>query len=157
MFQAPIKYEIKANDQYEADIFTYKDVSAFVTEQQVQNLINKHTVDFKSLLNHEGLININFIVQKGSVLVIIVSFDHPLVKKEFNSLYTDLQAQLIDGIGRQINEDCLAEYTDKDYTISNKKELKMIKKQIYCMPWQDKDWKLIFITNHFYDQQTYKW
>lgn len=156
IFQSPIKYEIKSdNDYYQCE---YKHISQLITQEQISNIINNYTKNFKEYLNHDGLLEVKFTVAKGNILNINVQFDHPLIKKEFNSLYTDLQAQLIDGIGKQISNICIKEFVDKNNNIqNNKKELETIKKQIYCLLWQEKDWRLIFITNHFYDQQTHKW
>lgn len=153
IFQSPVKYEI--NDE----IKNFNDIKHYIDSKQVEKFIQLHTVNFKDFLNHEGLINVNFfLLSSGQTLKIIVQFDHPLTKKEFNSVYTDLQAQLIDGIGQEISAIPLTEYVDVNQDNNNdKKELKKIKKQIYCLLWQENDWKLIYITKHFYQQKNNKW
>lgn len=153
IFQSPVKYEI--NDE----IKNFNDIKHYIDSKQVEKFIQLHTINFKDFLNHEGLINVNFfLLSSGQTLKIIVQFDHPLTKKEFNSVYTDLQAQLIDGIGQEISAIPLTEYVDVNQDNNNdKKELKKIKKQIYCLLWQENDWKLIYITKHFYQQKNNKW
>lgn len=153
IFQSPVKYEI--NDE----IKNFNDIKHYIDSKQVEKFIQLHTINFKDFLNHEGLINVNFfLLSSGQTLKIIVQFDHPLTKKEFNSVYTDLQAQLIDGIGQEISTIPLTEYVDVNQDNNNdKKELKKIKKQIYCLLWQENDWKLIYITKHFYQQKNNKW
>lgn len=157
IFQSPVKFDIETNNEFQE--VSYSDIESKISVEQLNKFIKQHTKNFMDLLNHEGLISVKFQIISGNTLQITVNFDHPLIKKEFYSLYTDLQAQLIDGIGRNINNISIIEFDDTNQNDKNDvKELQTIKKKIYCSLWQEKNWKLVFITNHFKDQQQqYNW
>ena len=157
IFQCPIKYEIYENDKFIKEI-NYNDIKEYISYIKINNLLQKYTMNFKQYLNHDGIINIKFSTIFGKILRINIEFNHPLTKNEFTSIYEDLQIQLMDGIGKYINQQCIIEYIDQNINnMKNKNEIKSIKKQIHCSVWQDHDWKLIYITNHYYKQRNYKW
>ena len=157
IFQCPIKYEIYENNKYIEEV-SYNDIRKYISYTIINKLIQQYTVNFIKYLNHDGVINIQFSVIFGKILKINISMNHPLTKNEFNSLYEDLQIQLMDELGKYINKQCLLEYIDTNENINqDKKELNQIKKQIYCSVWQDHDWKLVYITNQYYKQKTHTW
>lgn len=157
IFQCPMKYEIYENNKFIKET-NYNDIKDYISYVQINNLLLQYTKNFKQYLNYDGIIDVKFNTLFGKVLKIIISFNHPLLKKEFNSLYTDLQIQLMDGIGKYINQQCIIEYNDTNINIdSDKKEINTIKKQVFCSLWQEQDWKLVYITQHYYKQKTHTW
>lgn len=157
IFQCPMKYEIYENNKFIKET-SYNDIKEYISYVQINNLLLQYTKNFKQYLNYDGIVDVKFNTLFGKVLKIIISFNHPLLKKEFNSLYTDLQVQLMDGIGKYINQQCIIEYNDTNINIdSDKKEINTIKKQVFCSLWQEQDWKLVYITQHYYKQKTHTW
>lgn len=157
IFQCPMKYEIYENNKFIKET-SYNDIKEYISYVQINNLLLQYTKNFKQYLNYDGIVDVKFNTLFGKVLKIIISFNHPLLKKEFNSLYTDLQVQLMDGIGKYINQQCIIEYNDTNINIdSDKKEINTIKKQVFCSLWQEQNWKLVYITQHYYKQKTHTW
>ena len=157
IFQCPMKYEIYENNKFIKET-SYNDIKNYISYVQINNLLLQYTKNFKQYLNYDGIIDVKFNTLFGKILKIIISFNHPLLKKEFNSLYIDLQVQLMDGIGKYINQQCIIEYNDTNINInSDKKEINTIKKQVFCSLWQEQNWKLVYITQHYYKQKTHTW
>lgn len=157
IFQCPMKYEIYENNKFIKET-SYNDIKDYISYVQINNLLLQYTKNFKQYLNYDGIVDVKFNTLFGKILKIIISFNHPLLKKEFNSLYTDLQVQLMDGIGKYINQQCIIEYNDTNINIdSDKKEINTIKKQVFCSLWQEQNWKLVYITQHYYKQKTHTW
>jgi len=157
MFQCPMKYEIYENNKFIEEV-NYDDIKSYISYVQINNLLLQYTKNFKQYLNYDGIISTRFNTVFGKILKICISFNHPLLKKEFDSLYTDLQIQLMDGIGKYINQQCIIEYNDINTNINtNKKEINTIRKQVHCSLWQEQNWKLVYITRHYYKQKNHIW
>ena len=90
----------------------------------------------------------NFISINGNLLKTIISINHVLSKKEFDSLYTNLQGLLMDTLGKKMKETIIKTYTENiEYIDEGIKKLKLITKYLYCLLWQYDNWKLKFIND----------
>lgn len=151
IFHSPVRYLIKTN----IDNRQYKEVSIDKLKlnreeinQNVNLILNNITKDFIQYMNHQGIQSIKFLIINGNLLKIIVEIDHILPKKEFDSLYIDLQGQLMDELGKKMKSVIIKTYDENiEYVDQGMKKLKSVTKYLYCLLWQYDNWKLKFINN----------
>lgn len=148
IFYSPVRYLIRT--ELNEKLISIDKLK--LDRKKINNIVNMQlavlTENFIEYMNHDGIISVKFLVINANLLKIIVSMNHILTRKEFDSLYTDLQGQLMVGIGSELKQICICTYHENiKYINNNTKELKPIKKYLYCLLWQDSNWKLTFVKN----------
>ena len=150
IFTSPVKYSVTSDDK---DFIDIEDVASNLNLDKdiiklANNLIKQQTKNFIELMNNKGIVDIQFNINKD-ILNTLVIMDHRLRVDEFKKLYTDIQSQLMAGLGKKIGDISLLEFNDNiEYT--NKQGItgyKPIVKNVYCLLWQYDDWKLKFISD----------
>ena len=150
IFNSPVKYSVTSDDKDFNDIEdTASKLDINVDIIKIANkLLKQKTKNFIELMNNTGIIDIQFNINKDTLNTLVV-MDHRLRVDEFKKLYTDIQSQLMAGLGKTIGNISLLEFNDNiEYT--NDKGItgyKPVVKNVYCLLWQYDDWKLKFISD----------
>lgn len=153
VFNSPIKFLIRIEDSDidDQEIFA-KDLQPTITinlNDVSDKLLQSISQNFKHYINKPGILDIMFKIKNGDLLETVVIFDHSLKRKDFISLFTDIEGQLFAGIGKKFANMPIYQYEDiiEYKNIKGMLEKKIIKKNVFCLLWYDTHWKLKFISS----------
>ena len=152
IFHSPIKYWVATDDSnYKDTEYILDNIGFDINDiiKSVQANLNEVSSNFVEYMNIPGILDINFNSYDGNILITSTLLDHKLSLDEFKKLYTDIQYQLMDGIGKSVSDICIAEFDDTiEYKVNNISQYKPVKKSVFCLLFQPENWKLQFIRDN---------
>ena len=151
VFHSPIRFLIRINDSdiedQEATISELQPKVNINLRDETNKLLRNINHNFYQYINKDGILDAQFQINKNNVLETVLIFNKLLKRKDFISLFTDIEGQLFAGIGLKIANMPIYQYDDI-IEYKNEKgmlEQKVIKKFIFCLLWSEDKWKLKFI------------